>query len=182
MLLETLECRSDAAAESACIDVVLTREGHDRVRDEGPGVLDVEIGERPRRIVPSADFMAHASQLPSAPGLLPRVISGFHAGDRYELLLNVSPELCWFEGHFPGHPILPGVIQLHWATTLARALYEVDQIPCHIKRLKFSNVIVPPRVVELVLERPAVNEVQFRVHSKGVQHSQGRLNFAGTES
>lgn len=182
MLLEFHESCADAAAHPSCIDVILTREGHERVRDEGPDVLKDELGERPCCIVPSADFAVHASRLPTDPDQLPKVLSGFCTGDTYELLLEVSPRLCWFEGHFPGQPVLPGVIQLHWASTMARALYGIERIPLHIKRLKFSNVIVPGRIVELVLERPVPNEVQFRVHGRGVQNSQGRLDFGDANS
>jgi hypothetical protein len=182
MLLESLDSCSDAAADPSCIDVVLTREGHERVRDEGPGVIDDVLGERPRCIVPSQEFATHGSRLPPASQQLPGVLSGFYADGVYQLLLDVSPDLCWFEGHFPGQPVLPGVIQLHWATVMATALYELDRQPRQIKRLKFSNVIVPPRIVELVLERPAPNQVQFRVQGSGVQNSQGRLDFGDAGS
>lgn len=182
MLTATYDSCSNAAADSACVDIVLSKEGHDLVRDGGIEALDTELRGRPCCIVPSADFAKQLARLPSASGQMPRILSGFGGDDRFSLLLEVSSELSWFEGHFPGQPVLPGIIQLHWANVIATALFELDGLPHHIKRLKFSNVIVPPRIVELVLERPAANEVQFRIHGAGLQNSQGRLVFGASGS
>jgi hypothetical protein len=78
--------------------------------------------------------------------------------------------------------VLPGVVQLHWATIVASRLFDFDRPPTRIKRLKFSNVIIPPCEVELLLERHGADEVQFRIHSKDDQHSQGRLVFAESDA
>ena len=66
-------------------------------------------------------------------------------------------------------------------TEVASALYGLAGPPQHIKRLKFSNVIVPPRTVELGLARHENSEVQFTIRSADQQHAQGRLVFPGNE-
>jgi hypothetical protein len=71
------------------------------------------------------------------------------------------------------------VIQLHWAAEVAAILFGLEGPPQHIKRLKFSNVIVPPRTVRLHLEQHGDREVQFRVESDGQQNAQGRLAYRG---
>ena len=115
-------------------------------------------------------------------GDFPPVIS-IEAGEREVAIeLDVTAGLAWFRGHFPGQPVLPGVIQLHWAAAVAAILFGLEGPPRHIKRLKFSNVIVPPRVVELHLERHGDREVQFRVQGDGLQNSQGRLVYPGPRS
>lgn len=121
------------------------------------------------------------------PGLLSQIlgsdfplVSSFTAhGGRVSLSLDVRPELAWFRGHFPGQPVLPGIIQLHWAVQVTNAVFGSAGVPQQIKRLKFSNVIVPPRVVELELERHGEREVQFSITSDTRQHSQGRIVFPG---
>lgn len=107
----------------------------------------------------------------------PRIVAVDEQGDAVTLTLEVSPDLVWFRGHFPDQPVLPGIIQLHWAVSVAAVLYAHDEPPQHIKRLKFSNVIVPPRTVVLTLVPHGDLEVQFSIRSDGAQHSQGRLVF-----
>ena len=114
-------------------------------------------------------------------GDFPRIASIAADGSDVMLSLEVTPELAWFQGHFPGQPVLPGIIQVHWAAEVASALFGLAGPPQHIKRLKFSNVIVPPRTVELVVTRHENNEVQFAMRSADQQHAQGRLVFPGTE-
>lgn len=177
MLAETHDGCSDPAAGRECVDVVLSREGHNMLRDRGFEALDRELEGRRYCVVPSTEISEHLDRLPAAPGQLPRVLSGFGDDGGYVMLLDIAPDLTWFAGHFPGQPVLPGVIQLHWANVIACALFGLEGPPAHIKRLKFSNVVVPPCVVELVLERPGPCDVQFRVHGGGLQNSQGRLEF-----
>ena len=110
-------------------------------------------------------------------GDFPRVVALDEDDDQLRLSLDVSPELSWFQGHFPGEPVLPGIIQVHWASEVASILFDLEGPPQHIKRLKFSNVIVPPRIIELTLARHGDREVQFQVQGEGLQHSQGRLVF-----
>jgi 3-hydroxymyristoyl/3-hydroxydecanoyl-(acyl carrier protein) dehydratase len=110
-------------------------------------------------------------------GDFPRVIAIDDDGGQVTLQLDVTPDLSWFRGHFPGEPVLAGIIQTHWAVQAASALFGLEGTPQHIKRLKFSNIIVPPRVIELMLTRHGEHEVQFQIQGKGLQHSQGRLIF-----
>ena len=113
-------------------------------------------------------------------GDFPPIVAIDADGDEMTLCLDVRPDLAWFEGHFPGEPVLPGIIQVHWAAEIASILFGLAGPPQHVKRLKFSNIIVPPRTVELVLARHGDHEVQFTVRSTDQQHSQGRLVFPGT--
>lgn len=123
-------------------------------------------------------FIRDPAQLPERiSGDFPRVIAIDEDADGVTLRLDVTPDLSWFQGHFPGEPVLAGIIQTHWAVQAAAVLFGLEGPPQHIKRLKFSNIIVPPRVVELRLARHGDYEVQFQVQGEGLQHSQGRLVF-----
>ena len=53
-------------------------------------------------------------------------------------LKNVSINEPYFQGHFPGQPVLPGIVQLHLAVLVCRALYGFDDAPQEVKRLKFK--------------------------------------------
>jgi 3-hydroxymyristoyl/3-hydroxydecanoyl-(acyl carrier protein) dehydratase len=113
-------------------------------------------------------------------GDFPRIVAIDEDGETATLQLEITPDLSCFRGHFPGEPVLAGIIQTHWAVQVASVLYGLGGPPQHIKRLKFSNIIVPPRIVELTLARHGEREVQFRIQGEGLQHSQGRLVFPGS--
>lgn len=110
---------------------------------------------------------------------LPRVVSRNSAENGFQWQLDVPADLHWFRGHFPGHPVLPGVVQLHWAVTAARIQFDLDTPIEQVVRLKFRSVIVPPRTLELRLEQATPRSINFEIASGQQIHSQGRLNFAG---
>jgi 3-hydroxymyristoyl/3-hydroxydecanoyl-(acyl carrier protein) dehydratase len=77
-------------------------------------------------------------------------------------------------------PVLPGVVQLHWAVVVARAVFEFPDSPLEVKRLKFKNVVIPPKELELSVCVHKPNEVQFEFHSSDEKYSLGRLVFASS--
>ena len=108
---------------------------------------------------------------------LPRILSRSDDFPNHRLLLEISPELDCFQGHFPGNPVLPGVVQLHWAIIISLSLFGFRDAPLEIKQLKFKNVVTPPATLELTLRNPTEHEVLFEYASPGQLHSQGRLIF-----
>jgi len=119
-------------------------------------------------------------RLPTPGGGFPSVLSIGDEPPATRICLDVSEELSCFRGHFPGQPVLPGIVQLHWAVIVCRALYGFSDVPRDVKRLKFNKVVVPPRTLELWLSQPGEHEVQFRFSSDGDENSQGRIVFLGS--
>ena len=109
----------------------------------------------------------------------PNVLARAGDGDTRHFELDISEDLIWFKGHFPGYPVLPGVVQLRWAVELADESFGVGIGPREVMRLKFKSVIVPPLRVELTLRQTGCGEVQFAYASKGHDYSQGKLIFNG---
>lgn len=70
-------------------------------------------------------------------------------GDHYEL--RVSPDLVHFSGHFPGLPILPGVVLIDWAVRLAAARNRAARAITAVDQLKFMAPVPPGAVVSLRL-------------------------------
>jgi 3-hydroxymyristoyl/3-hydroxydecanoyl-(acyl carrier protein) dehydratase len=124
------------------------------------------------------DLNARLVSLPGVGDSFPRVLSVLDESPCLRLSLDISPDLSWFRGHFPDMPVLPGVVQLHWAVIVARAVFELSDSPLEIKRLKFKKVVVPPQVIELAVSMQASNEIQFEFCTHDAQYSQGRLVFA----
>ena len=62
-----------------------------------------------------------------------------------------EPDAPYFQGHFPGAPVLPGVAQLGLAERFAEALRGSDDPLKAVKRMKFMSIVVPGDTVTLSL-------------------------------
>ena len=76
--------------------------------------------------------------------------------------LRVPTTLAHFAGHFPGLPILPGVVQIDWAIRLASDHVAGVREVTSIDRLKFMAPVGPGALLTLRLTHdPARHRVQF---------------------
>lgn len=92
--------------------------------------------------------------------------------------LQVVPQLRVFDGHFPGAPVLPGVVQLDWAIQLARRAFALPPRFVRAEQLKFQLPVLPPLQLELALDWKAeAGQLHFTFTSVRGQHSSGRLQF-----
>ena len=108
----------------------------------------------------------------------PRVLSIADEPPHTRIVLDVSSDLCWFRGHFPGQPVLPGIVQLHWATLVCRSLYGFAGAPQEVKRLKFKKLVIPPTTLELAVSQDGERDALFCFSSLGDVHSEGKILFA----
>ena len=115
--------------------------------------------------------------LPDADQYFPKVLSLTEDELQIRMRLEVLSGLAWFGGHFPGQPVLPGVVQLHWAAQVAQACFGFSTVPAEVKRLKFKNIVVPPQELELVICRFGADAVQFEFSHGETKHSEGCLIF-----
>jgi len=94
------------------------------------------------------------------------------------LQLHVPPDLLYFDGHFPGAPILAGVVQVDWALALGRQYFHLPARFHALQALKFQRVVTPGTTLTLELENDTQkNALAFRLHSAGGQHASGRILF-----
>lgn len=92
--------------------------------------------------------------------------------------LIVPEDLFFLRGHFPGRPVLPGVVQIHWAVLLARPALPLKSIFRRIEVLKFHQIIKPMSRLKLALEYVEITgKLQFSYRSDLGTHSQGRIVF-----
>ena len=109
------------------------------------------------------------------------VVSREEASDSVRLSLDIQEDLACFRGHFPGVPVLPGVVQLHWAVQVAREYFGLSGNPLDVQRLKFKSVVIPPAAIQLELVRVGPADVRFKYSSPAHQYSEGCLKFAGAD-
>ena len=63
---------------------------------------------------------------------------------------------AWFEGHFPGEPILPGIAMIHTVYSIikqdVRARGE-DLELCSLRRIRFTRPVRPGEAMDVNLSR-----------------------------
>lgn len=103
-----------------------------------------------------------------------------------ELQLFIPMNLYYFQGHFPGTPILPGVVQTHWAIHYGREFFPLQTHFSQLEAVKFQQVIRPHEVVTLRLDyNTDKDKLVFSYTSQSGeqtrQHSSGRVVFVASE-
>lgn len=77
-----------------------------------------------------------------------------------------------FPGHFPGHPIVPGVLLLDWAQAAIEA--QLGQTLQALTEAKFHSPATPADVLELDFE-VSVSVVRFEIRSAARKIASGRF-------
>jgi acyl-coenzyme A synthetase/AMP-(fatty) acid ligase len=98
-----------------------------------------------------------------------------------ERLLRVPSGYPPLAGHFPGFPVVPGVVQLQWVMELAQLLGGPTITLGSLEVVKFKNVLRPGQTFRLRVELADGGEIlRFRLWDDQTVFSsgRGRLTFA----
>jgi 3-hydroxymyristoyl/3-hydroxydecanoyl-(acyl carrier protein) dehydratase len=96
--------------------------------------------------------------------------------------VSIPADLEYFAGHFPGSPIVPGVVQLKWAIDSARRLLGVRGCVARMEALKFQQVMRPGAAASLTLKWVAADrKLYFAYAADEARFSSGRLFFGGEQ-
>jgi 3-hydroxymyristoyl/3-hydroxydecanoyl-(acyl carrier protein) dehydratase len=104
-------------------------------------------------------------------------------GDSVELALKVpkTHELSYFPNHFPGYPILPGVVQLAWVEHFGTLFFPIGGINrpfSHLEVVKFINIIRPETEMILNLRwNSKLGELQFKFSNDANAYSSGKMLY-----
>ncbi|KAA0088714.1 AMP-dependent synthetase [Paraburkholderia sp. T12-10] len=79
------------------------------------------------------------------------VLAQFEHEDVLHYELRVPATLVHFAGHFPGLPILPGVVQVDWAIQLGAERWPDVRSILAVERLKFLAPVPPGAILHLTL-------------------------------
>ncbi len=115
--------------------------------------------------------------------LLPKIldISTDNESGEYTLQLFVPDNLHYLEGHFPGKPILPGVVQIQWVMHFCNELFGISgKRFLRLEVLKFQKIILPGEKIYLAIRwDKEKNVATFRYTEKDRSLSSGRVVFTG---
>lgn len=107
---------------------------------------------------------------------LPDVIELTKDTDRIQVELYIRPDLHYFSGHFPGDPILPGVIQVDWVMSFSVEAFKIPEDIQAMEVLKFRKIIQPgDKVILTINYNRDMNKLAFSYDSLKGCHSSGRL-------
>lgn len=93
--------------------------------------------------------------------------------------LTVHDTSPWFSGHFPDHPILPGIAQLDMvAAVIARSRRQALFIQ-RLNRVKFKKIVRPGDLLEIFAQpTSAANQYSFRMRSGTEDVCSGTMTLA----
>ncbi len=93
-----------------------------------------------------------------APDYLEKTKKANHISTR----LRVPEDLAYTEGHFEGDPIVPGVVLIDWALTLAEHTFSDLPELTEFRHVKFKNPLQPGDTCRLEIEWNAEKQsIQF---------------------
>ncbi len=83
-----------------------------------------------------------------------RSLGKFHQDEtgRIEAEFCFDPDMALFKGHFPGAPMLPGVVQIEMVRLLLERAENRPLQIIHIKKNKFLKPIVPGDHIKVEIE------------------------------
>jgi len=92
--------------------------------------------------------------------------------------MHIPPDLVHFSGHFPGLPVVPGVVQIDWAVHFAQKHLPITGRFSGMENIKFQALLLPDADVELILKWDAdKGRVEFTFTDENRIYSSGRLLF-----
>ncbi len=95
-----------------------------------------------------------------------------------ELRCRIPAELIYFDGHFDSSPILPGIVQVHWAEAFGRHYFPIQGRFIRLEQVKFQQVIKPEAEITIKLSyQRKNNKLSFSYDSAQGGHSSGRICF-----
>ena len=90
----------------------------------------------------------------------------------YRCVLRIAADHPALPGHFPGHPIVPGVLLLDCVLTQAELWLGATVRATSLRHAKFSSVLLPEQAADLELQLMA-SELRFAISRAGQPVAQG---------
>ncbi len=96
---------------------------------------------------------------------------------RHDTAFVIGPDHPSLPGHFPGRPVVPGVVLLDHVVAAARAAFGLGPAT-HLPRVKFAAPVLPGQRVDAVLTRIDAHRIAFACSVAGRGVATGELRVA----
>jgi 3-hydroxymyristoyl/3-hydroxydecanoyl-(acyl carrier protein) dehydratase len=107
------------------------------------------------------------------PFVLQRSLDG--AGGR--VVVWVPPSLACFRGHFPAHPVVPGVVLMGWAVDEIRRLRPDGPRIREFRQVKFQRVVMPCDTLKISWTLTDASHATYVVESCSGVNAKGQCVF-----
>jgi hypothetical protein len=91
----------------------------------------------------------------------PHVTQVAETADGWSADFVFDAEASYFQGHFPGQPVLPGVVAVGMAHHFAEYFAHCPLRLCAVKKIKFTRIIRPAQRVRFTLARQSPTSYRF---------------------
>jgi 3-hydroxymyristoyl/3-hydroxydecanoyl-(acyl carrier protein) dehydratase len=108
----------------------------------------------------------------------PITLEQFRGRDYLERSCRVPKDLSCFSGHFPGHPVVPGALQLDWVMDVVAELLDTPLRIAELESLKFSAPLGPGHAFRIHVRNVANDQIDFTISAEGVDYARGRVRLA----
>lgn len=96
-------------------------------------------------------------------------------------VLPIAPDHPAFAGHFPGTPIVPGVVLLDEALHAIGSMTGTDLSACQISSVKFLSPVKPGEPVHVQYEIQTSGVIRFDIASNERKVATGSVRMSAVE-
>ena len=127
-------------------------------------------------------FMPKQKISEQASRMMSKVTGQEETEDGLILSLSIDKDLAFFPGHFPGHPIVPGVVQLKWAEHFGQRYFPIQGEFIRLEAVKFQHILGAGENTRLQLNYNfESHKLSFRFYDSSHRFSSGRMVFSGPQ-
>jgi 3-hydroxyacyl-[acyl-carrier-protein] dehydratase len=100
-------------------------------------------------------------------------------GDVLSCNCAIAADMPFFNGHFPGMPIMPAIAQIEMIHSLLQQKTDWNAVITGGSGLKFSGRIKPGDRLAIQLQRMPSGDISFSLRNNAITVSKGTLKQAG---